>query len=146
MLERKCVIMKGVAVDSDEVLRHEASIFGRYLLNRPPDEPAITLYVNAVKTRGHDVSEREHKALTFIRRHPRALGIVDAGFTLVDSASELRHRIHIMFSILESSPHYHDRFLPIRRRWWYSAAVGATVITGAIKTAIGTILVKVIVQ
>jgi hypothetical protein len=91
------------------------------------------------------MSEREHKRLTFIRRHPWALGFVDAGLTLVDSASELRHRIYIMFSILESSPRYHDRFLPTRRRWWYSVAVGAIIIVGAIRTITGTILVRVIV-
>jgi hypothetical protein len=99
-----------------------------------------------VKARPLTMSERERKRLTFIRRHPRALGFVDAGLTLVDSASELRHRIYIMFSILESSPHYHDRFLPIRRGWWYPTAFGAIIIIGVTRMIMGTILVKVIVQ
>lgn len=145
-MDRKCVIVKSVTVDSDEALRREAGILARYLIRRVPDEPAVTLYVNAIKARSHAMSERERRRLVFIRRHPWALGFVDAGLTLVDSAAELRRRIYIMFSILESSPRYHDRFLPRGRRWWYSAAVGATVIIGAIRTIIGTILVKVIVQ
>lgn len=91
------------------------------------------------------MSTRERKRLTFIRRHPWALGFVDAGLTLIDSTSEIRHRIYIMFSILESSPRYHDRFLPVRRGRWYPAVVGATVVAGVVKTVIGTFLVKVIV-
>lgn len=146
MLDRKCIIVKSVTFDSDEVLRREASILGHYLVRRSPDESAVTLYVNSVKTRARTMSERERKRLTFVRRHPWALGFVDAGLTLVDSASELRHRIYLMFSILESSPHYHDRFLPIRRRWWYSAAFGGTIILGVTRTIIGSVLVKVIVQ
>lgn len=146
MLDRKCIIVKSVTVDSDEVLRREASVFGRYLIRRSPDEPAVTLYVNAVKARARAMSERERKRLAFIRRHPWALGFVDAGLTLVDSESELRHRIYIMFSILESSPRYYDRFLPKRRGWWYSIAFGATIIIGVTRMIIGTILVKVIVQ
>jgi hypothetical protein len=146
VLDRKCIIVKSATIDSDEVLRREASIFGRYLIRRPPDESAVTLYVNAVKARATTLSERERKCLAFIRRHPWALGFVDAGLTLLDSAAELRHRLYVMFSILESSPHYHDRFLPTRRGWWYPIAFGTTVIIGVTRMIIGTILVKVIVQ
>lgn len=143
-MDRKCIIVKRVIVDSDEVLRCEARVLGRYLVGGPPDEPAVTLYVNAIKTRACALNERERKRLAFIHRHPWALGFVDAGLTLIDSASEIRHRIYLMFSILESSPRYHDRFLPVRRSWWYSTVVGSTVVTGATRTIIGTILVKVI--
>jgi hypothetical protein len=144
-MDRKCITVESVTRDSEEILRHEAMIFGRYLVKRLPDESAVALYVNAVKNRARAMSEREHERLAFIRRRPWALGLVDAGLALLDSTSELRHRIYIMFSILESSPHYHDRFMPVRRRWWYSFAVGATVITGAVRTMAGTIVVKVVV-
>jgi hypothetical protein len=146
VLDRKRIIVKSVTVDSDDVLHREASIFGRYLVKRSPDEPAVALYVNAVKTRMRDMSRRDRRRLAFVRRHPWALGFIDAGLTLVDAESEVRHRIYLMFSILESSPRYHDRFLPARRSRWYSIAVGTTVVIGAFRTVVGTILVKVIVQ
>jgi hypothetical protein len=145
-MDRKCIAVESVTVQTEEVLRREATIMGRYLIRRAPHESAVALYINSVKARAHGMSERERRLLAFIRRYPWALGLVDAGLTLVDSASELRHRIYLMFSILECSPHCHDRFLPIRRRWWYSIAVGATIIAGAAKTIIGIILVKVIVE
>lgn len=131
-------------VDGDEILRREADILGRYLVNRAPHETVISLYIKALEARPHAMSAYEDRHLAFVRRHPRTLGLVDAGLALVDSASEIRRRIYIMFSILESTPHYLEQFLPARRKWWYVFAVGATGVVGVGKTIIGSMLVKVI--
>jgi hypothetical protein len=145
-MDRKRIAVNSTATDSDEVLRREAEILGRYLVKRPLDEPAVSLYVNAVRNTAGVLNERERKRLAFVRRHPWALGLVDAGLNLVDSPAEVRHRIYLMFSILEASPGYHDRFLPVRRRWWFSIAVGATLIAAVARTIVGAIVVKAIVE
>jgi hypothetical protein len=145
MIDRNCITATNSrGRDSDETLRREADIFGHYLVKRAPHEVAISLYINALEVRPHVMSEREHKHLAFVRRHPWALGFIDAGLAMVDSTSEIRRRIYIMFSILESTPHHLDRFLPTRRKWWYSFAIGTTGVVGVCKAMIGSMLVKVI--
>lgn len=142
--DRKYITVEKVSVDSDEILRREANIFGRYIINRVPNEAAVSLYIKALGAEPGTISEREHKFLSFVRRYPSALGFVDAGLAVVDSNSEVRRRIYVMFSILESMPYHHDRFLPVRRKWWYAFAIGVTSVMGFIKIIIGSILVKVI--
>lgn len=144
---RKLITVKNVSmVDSDEILRREANILGRYLVKRTPHEATISLYIKALEAKPRAMNEHEHKHLAFVRHHPWALGLVDAGLTVVDSTSEVRRRIYIMFSILESTPHHHDQFLPIRRKWWYFFAISITGVIGVGKTMIGSMLVKVIAE
>jgi hypothetical protein len=147
MMDRKRITVKNASrVDGDEVLHREANILGRYLIKRAPHEAAVSLYIEALGVKPCAMSEREHKRLAFVRRHPWALGLVDAGLAVVDSTSEVRRRIYIMFSILESMPHHHDQFLPVRRKWWFLFAVGLTSVIGVGKTIIGSMLVKAITE
>jgi hypothetical protein len=132
------------ATNESTVLRHEAVIFSNYLIGVAPDDPATSLYIKALRYRPGDVSKIDKARLAFVRNNPWMVRFVDSGLALVDPSSEVRRRIYIMFSVLEASPHYHNKFLPARRKWWYIFVVGLIGVKGVLKTAIGAVVVKAI--
>ncbi len=52
----------------------------------------------------------------FLAGAAAGVGLLDAGLAVADPHSELRRRLYLMFAILESSPEYHELFLPPRPR------------------------------
>lgn len=132
------------ATNDPAILRHEAAIFSKYLIGVAPDDQAVTIYVKALQHRPGDVSKIDQARLRFVRNNPWMVRFVDSGLALVDPSSEVRRRIYTMFSVLEASPQYHNKFLPARRKWWYIFVIGLIGVKGLLKTAIGALVVKVI--
>jgi len=128
----------------DDVLLHEARIFGRYLLGETPHDAACNLYIHAITTNPQKINAADARLLDYVHEHPRAIGLVDAGLNLLNSGSEVRRRIHLMFSILESTPHYHKKFLSQPHSFWYLGTIAVTGIAGLAKTAAGVVLVKAV--
>jgi hypothetical protein len=120
----------------------EAQIFARYLIKRQPTSGVIKLYERGVSQNKPGASDE--KLLAFLRRHPRLTGLVDAGLVFYRPHSEVRRRIYVMLAILESSPEYHDSFLPAKRSPFYLFFVAYSGLRAIIKSLCGLVLVKAV--
>ena len=128
----------------DDSVRREAAILGRYLISETPHKDALTLYQKALAANPGQADKRDEQLLAFIHRHPRSLSLIDAGLSLVHPDSEVRRRIHLMFSILESVPAHCRHFMSVDRPPAYLFVLLYVGITGALKTLAGTVLVRAI--
>ena len=91
----------------------EARVFSRYLLKTDPAPEMIDRYVAAhdrLFTDGVDPGEK--RIVEFARRHPWAVGPLDAASGILQPQSVLRKKILVMAAILEASPRFIDSFLP----------------------------------
>jgi hypothetical protein len=120
----------------------EATEFFRYLQkHQPVDEQAVRLYCRALAANPGKPSIKDQKLLTFIRRHPWSIGFIDSGLAIRRSSSEVRRRLYVMFSILETRPNLADDFLPQARKWWYIFIVVLTGVRAVFKSIFGVVLV-----
>lgn len=95
-------------------LRDEAVRFGRYILGVEPSPALIDRYVKAHATVLHDPPTADDEAiLGFVRAQPWALGLLDAGTAFVKTAPRLRQKLVVMTAILEATPAYAERTLPV---------------------------------
>jgi hypothetical protein len=129
---------------STEEYAKQALLFSRYLISRTPVIKVEELYIHAMRAASQHVSARDRRLLAFIARHPWAVGFVDAGLSIVDPDSEVRRRIYVTLSILETMPNYADAFLPKERSFWYIGALLYTAMRGVLRSAVGVLLVKVV--
>jgi hypothetical protein len=125
-------------------LRQEAGLFGHYLIGKAPTEAAAELYVRAMENFSGTVSRRDERLLGIVRRRPWLLGLVDAGLCWTDGASDVRRRLYVMLSILETAPEFHDDFLPKQRDGWYLLVIGWTGVRAVLRGVAGLVLVKVL--
>jgi len=101
------------AVDPERDLEDEARVFGRYLVGRPPSAAIVARYVAASRTLFAEVSPPGERAVvTFARRRPWSVGMLDAAAGLVRPGSLLRGKLLVMGAILEASPECAEDFLP----------------------------------
>ena len=119
----------------------EAKIIGRYHLAQPPDQGSIELYVRAINTLNESYSIRDEKILRFALKHPRLLGVLDAGLAFEQPGSELRRRIYIMFTVLETQPQYAHLFLS-KQTHLYVFSIPYLVFNACIKSIIGMIVLR----
>jgi len=124
----------------------EAERFARYLLGTSPDERVKGLYADALAAGGPPLGAHDDALLRFAVARPRGLGLLDAGLALTDPGAELRRRLHLMFAILEASPEYHDRFLPVERGPLYPLVVVLAGARGVVKAAVGVLLVRLLIR
>lgn len=130
----------------ERALEAEAELFGLYLLGRPIHARARAMYLEAMEAAPHTLSHRDQAVMRFAARHPRTLGLLDAGLALLRPNDELRRRLFIMFSILETSPLYADVFLPKHHGIWHLGEVIYNGVKGVFKVLFGALLVKVIMR
>lgn len=124
--------------------RSEAEIFAKYLVGELPREYIVQRYQAALEYYRKKVSARDKKLFAFIHDHPNSIGLIDAGLNLLHNDSEVRRRIHLMFSILESTPEYHPHFLSQNVSPFYAITVLAKSALGLVKTVVGVALVRVV--
>jgi hypothetical protein len=123
-------------------LTQEARIFAQYLLHREPSPGAIRLYISAME--GSQPSASDQKLLDFMTKHPRLIGLIDAGLIFHNSTSEARRRLYLMLAILEAQPENTDMFLPTKRSPFYFTFIVFAGARAAIKATLGLLLVKVV--
>jgi len=123
-------------------LRQEASLFGRYYLKHEPNREVVNLYVRAFS----DDSSARSKALIFVRNHPSTLRYVDSGLAIVDPESEVRHRLYVMFAILESNAEYHDLFLMRKRPPLYVIVVAIVGLLAVVRSFVGVVILKAVIR
>jgi hypothetical protein len=91
----------------------EALLFARYLVGRVPPPDLVQRYRDASRTIwAGGAAAAEEALVTFVRRHPWAVGPLDAATSLLRPGGLLRSKILTMAAILEASPAFADDFLP----------------------------------
>lgn len=95
-----------------DVLRQEAILFGRYLVDREPSRELIDRYVEANQLLFSEDPGFERELLDFARRHPWAIGMLDASAGILGGNSVLRKKLLLMTAILETTPEYVEQTAP----------------------------------
>jgi hypothetical protein len=90
----------------------EAGIFARYLVGRPPPPDLVERYRDAGRAIWGGVAPDDEALVAFVRRHPWAVGPLDAATSVLHPGGLLRSKILTMAAILEASPAFADEFLP----------------------------------
>jgi hypothetical protein len=90
-------------------LRHEARLFGRYLVDREPSTELVERYVRANEVLGLGV---DGDLLEFARAHPWSIGMLDAAAGVLGGSSLLRKKLLVMTAIVETTPELVDRTEP----------------------------------
>jgi hypothetical protein len=127
---------------NEKALYDEAEVFGRYLLRESPDSTAQSLYVKALKSNSGSLTLHDQRLLLFVLRHPWSVGLIDSGLARMSPLSEVRRRIYLMFSILESSPNYHEKFLSQQRSLLYFFVFGFYCVKGVLQSLVGALFIK----
>ncbi len=120
----------------------EVEAFTSYLVRMPATEHVANLYDSVIVKRS--ISSRDKRLLNFMVKRRWSIRYVDSALALTNPESEIRKRMLILFAILESDPHYVDKFLAPK----YSAAqlirIIATGCSAVFSAAIGFLLVRVV--
>ena len=91
----------------------EAHIFARYLVGRVPPPDLVERYHDASRAIWSAPAPPGEEALVaFVRRHPWAVGPLDAITSVLHPGGQLRSKILTMAAVLEASPAFADDFLP----------------------------------
>jgi hypothetical protein len=91
----------------------EALLFARYLVGRVPPPDLVERYRDASRAIWEGGTAAAEEALVgFVRRHPWAVGPLDAATSVLQPGGLLRSKILTMAAILEASPAFADDFLP----------------------------------
>ena len=91
----------------------EAQVFARYLVGRMPPPDLVERYRDASRAISSAAAPPGEEALVaFVRRHPWAVGPLDAVTSVLHPGGHLRSKILIMAAVLEASPTFADDFLP----------------------------------
>jgi hypothetical protein len=119
---------------------NEAKILAHYLVHEQATDAHIALYEHSV--RPHEISSA-NKTLGVALRHPWLLPYLDAHDALFRPNSTLRQHLYLMFSILEASPDFVEKFLPKKRSPLYILPIVGYGIRGVYRAMIGTLLVRI---
>ncbi|HXB10477.1 MAG TPA: hypothetical protein VNZ45_00710 [Bacteroidia bacterium] len=94
----------------------EASVFSRYLIGQEPDEHSVALYIEAQKKLKISLKHREASQIKFVLLFPFTLPMIEGPMAILRPDYAIRKKLYTMFCILESSPKYHQYFLPQERK------------------------------
>jgi len=128
------------------ILKQEAYLYTRYLLECEPIEEIVQRYIIANQKLGTDkVCLGDDNILKFSRSHPCSIPFLDAAAGLIQPELLLRKKIYIMAALLEASTRYADYFLPRSLSVLsLSAQITVSVISSGLKMLIGIPLLFII--
>ena len=95
---------------------NEPKVLSRYLLKVPISPRESQLYVAGIQDGGFELSDFESQLFTHLIQHPIYAAAYDAILSIIQPQSNIRKRIYLMFSILETTPAHADLFLGAHRR------------------------------
>jgi len=130
-------------------LRREAVWFARYLIDEEPSAALVERYVRANAKVLHEApTARDQAVLAFVHAHPWSLGWLDAGTAFLRGAPRLRRKLVVMMAILEATPAYVDRTMPVEGAGIprLVGRLGLAGATAAVKLAAGTALAALVVR
>lgn len=125
-------------------LEQEGHDFGNYIVKQPVSGELVALYCKAIESSNIKVPQSDEKLLRFTRRRPWSIGLIDAGLVLYRPDSEVRRRLFIMFSILETSPAHYKKFLLETHRPFFVITLLYSGGRAVLKGMLGTVLVRVV--
>lgn len=128
------------------MLDNEVIIFTNYLIKASPPKVIVDRYEDFLNNNRLTVSNKDLRILDFATRNPFFLPCIDNALALSRPNAELRRRMYILFSILETTPDYAHKFLPEKRSLLHIVSLvlhGAVVV---IQIIIGLILLKTVVR
>ena len=123
----------------------EAQYFANYVTGEALNDQTVALYIRIMQGRKQNESETENRLIHFAHTHPWSIGYLDAGLALTRPNAELRQRLSIMFSILETVPKYADQFLPTQHSKFYILIVMWSGCKAVFKALLGIVFVRFIV-
>lgn len=118
----------------------EANLLSSYLTNRLPTAAVLTLYKQALQKVPVEFNPKQKKVWEFCIKHQWSLQFVDAALAFDDQYHPIRKRIFVMLAILETQPAYNDCFLPRQQSTLFIFYLFLRLVTAALKTGIGKIL------
>lgn len=95
---------------------NEPKVLSQYLLKVPISSRESQLYVAGIQDGGFELSDFESQLFTHLIQHPIYSAAYDAILSIIHPQSNIRKRIYLMFSILETTPEHADLFLGVHRR------------------------------
>ncbi len=125
-------------------IKKEAITFTRHIIGQQPSEAAVQLYVRAIEQQKNALNKNDQRLLAIITKKPGTTSYIDAGLAFLYPHSEVRHRLYLMFAILESLPEYTEYFLPVNRSPWYIFVVIGAGLQSIFKAIVGIMIVKVV--
>jgi hypothetical protein len=94
-------------------LELEARVLSRYLVGRVPQGALLSRYGDAIRTLLPEPGSAPDEAVvSFVRRHPWSVSLLDAACGLALPRARLREKILVMAAVLEASPDFAEEFLP----------------------------------
>ena len=121
--------------------RQQADILTVYLTKQPVAEENI--YDLYKEIASQTKSTNEDRLFNFAFKYPRLIPALDAGLVFVRPTSELRRRIYVIFSILESHPQYADVFLPQKFTFLQTVGVFAVGVRAIARAVLGIVIIKI---
>jgi hypothetical protein len=119
----------------------EASLYSRYLIGQEPDEHSIALYIESQKKLKISLKHREASQIKFVLLFPFTLPMIDGAMAILRPDYAIRKKLYIMFCILESSPKYHQYFLPQERKGSFLFTFLLTGVRAVLNTIAGLFIV-----
>lgn len=105
--------MKSENNSMDIILKKEARLFARYLLDCEPPPDMVDRYIDANRKLGIDaVIAYDTKIMEFALTHSWSVPFLDAAAGFLQPDALLRKKIYVMAAVLEASPQYVKDFLP----------------------------------
>lgn len=96
-----------------EALRHEAVVFGRYLVERELGDALIERYVRGNALLAGLGTPAEHAVVAYARAHPWAIPLLDAAAGIRGERSLLRRKLLLLAAIVETAPELVDATAPV---------------------------------
>ena len=127
-------------------LEQEASVLSMYLIKKSPTSQVVELYAHAIQILNLSITNREKKVWEFVLKYPWFVSYLDAGLAVNFPNSNLRRRILVLFSILETQAEYHSIFLPVRRPALYILVMPYFIVRATFKLIAGKVFVWLILQ
>lgn len=128
------------------VLLREARLFSRYLGGRAAPPDLLARYTDAIASLGLDApAGADARLLAWARAGRPFIGLLDAGCAVLRPRGNLRRRLLVMTAVLEASPDYADRFIPLGgSRLAQTATLALAGTIAAAKLALGWPLVRIL--
>lgn len=89
----------------------EAKLFLNYIQKQSANNDSIEKYLKAIEKLQLTLTEQENSILHFAFQNPKSIAFIDCGLSLFNPQSQLKKRLIVATSIVESSPQSFHSFL-----------------------------------
>ena len=123
-------------IKADETI-FEVDILTKYLVGKKiRNEKIYAIYKHLTDGQIND------RATSMAFKYPGLLPFLDAGLVFAKTSSDLRRRIHIVFSSLESTPQYAELFMPQKVGFFGTLLLILVGIRGVFRAIVGLVILK----